>query len=41
MTSNHGEYSKDITLENFKCPVQIYWGFTYLCRKSNEGNWGN
>ena len=41
MTSNHEEYSNDITLENLKCSVQIYWGFTYLCRKSNEGTWRN
>ena len=40
MTSNHGEYSKYITLENLKGSVQIYWGFTHLCRKSNEGTWG-
>ena len=25
MTSNHEEYSNDITLENLKCSVQIYW----------------
>ena len=37
MTYNHEEYSYDITLENLKCSVQIYWGSTYLCRKSNEG----
>ena len=41
MTSNHEEYSNDITLENLKCSVQIYWGCTYLCRKSNKGTWGN
>ena len=38
MGSNHEEYSIDITL---KCSVQIYWVFTYLFRKSNEGTWGN
>ena len=27
----------DLTLENLKCSVDIYWGCTYLCRKSNEG----
>ena len=27
----------DITLQNLKCSVQIYWGCTYLCRKSSEG----
>ena len=37
MTSIHEEYSVDITLENLKCSVQIYRGFTYLCGKSNEG----
>ena len=41
MTSNHEEYSNDITLENLKCSVQIYWGCMYICRKSNEGTWGN
>ena len=41
MTSNHEEYNNDIILENLKWSVQIYWGFTYLCRKSNEGTWGN
>ena len=41
MTSNHEEYSIDITLENLKCLIQIYRGFTNLCRKSNEGTWGN
>ena len=35
MTSNHEEYSNDITLENLKCSVQIYWGF------SSKGTWGN
>ena len=37
MTSNHEEYSIDIILENLKCSVQIYRGFTYLWGKSNEG----
>ena len=37
MTSNHEEYSIDITLESLKCSVQIYRSFTYLCGKINEG----
>ena len=37
MTSNHEEYINDITVENLKCSVQLYWGCTYLCRKYNEG----
>ena len=41
MASNHAEYSNEITLENLKCSAEIYWGCTYLCRKSNEGTWGN
>ena len=41
MTSNHEEYNNDITLENLKCLIQIYWGCTHLCRKSNEGTWGD
>ena len=41
MTSNHEKCSDDINLENLKCSVQIYWGCTYLCRKSNKGTWGN
>ena len=41
MTCNHEEYNNDINLENLKCSVQIYWGCTYLCRKINEGTWGN
>ena len=41
MTSNHEEYSNDITLENLKRSIKIYWGCTYLCRKSNKGTWGN
>ena len=41
MISNHEEYSIDITLENLRYSVQIYRGFTNLCRKSNEGTWGN
>ena len=41
MTSNHEEYSNDITLENLKCSVQIYWGCTYHYRKSNKETWCN
>ena len=41
MASNHEEYSNDTTLANLKFSVQIYWSCTYLCRKSNEGAWGN
>ena len=41
MENNHGEYSNDITSGNLKCSVQIYWGVTYVCRKSNEETWGN
>ena len=41
MTSNHKEYSNNISLENLRCPVQIYWGYAYPCRKSNKGTWGN
>ena len=41
MTSNYEEYSNDITFESLKCSVQIYWGLTYRCRKSDEGSWGN
>ena len=41
MTSNHGEYSNDITLENLKCAVQIYWGCMYICGESNDGTWGS
>ena len=36
-TSNYEEYSNNITLESLKCLAQIYWGCTYLYRKSNEG----
>ena len=36
MTSNHEEYSNDITLVHLKCLVQIYLGCMYLCRKRNE-----
>ena len=36
MTSKHEEYNNDVILENLKCSVQIYWGCTYLSRKSNE-----
>ena len=41
MTRNHEKYGSDITLENLKCSVQIYWGCAYLCRISNKGTWGN
>ena len=41
MASNHEEYSNDITLEKLKYSLQICSGCTYLCRKSNEGTWGN
>ena len=41
MTTNHEEYSNDVTLENLKCSVQIYWGYMYLCRKSNKWSSGN
>ena len=41
MASNHGEYSNDITLENLKCAVQIYWGCMYICGESNDGTWGS
>ena len=41
MKSNHEEYSNDINLENLKFSVQIYWGCTYLCEKSNKGTWDN
>ena len=37
MADNHEEFSNDITLENLTCSVQIYWGCTYLCRKSSKG----
>ena len=33
MTSNHEEYSYDITLENLKCSVQIYWGLRISAEK--------
>ena len=38
MTSNHEEFSYEITLK-FKMFIAnvVYWGCTYLCRKSNEG----
>ena len=36
MKSNHEKCNSDITLENLKCLVQIYWGCTYLCKKSSE-----
>ena len=41
MVSNHEDYSNDITLDNLKYSVKIWWGCTYLSRKSNEGTWGN
>ena len=41
MTSNHEEYSNYITLENLKCSVQMFWGYTYVYRKSNKGIWGS
>ena len=41
MTSNHGEYSNDITSENLKRAVQIYWGCMYICGESNDGTWGS
>ena len=41
MRNYHEECNSDITLENLKCLVQMYWGCTYLCRKSNEATWGN
>ena len=41
MTSNHEKYSNNITFEDLKCSVQIYWGCTYLCRKSNTGTWSS
>ena len=41
MASNHEEYCNDITLENLKQSVQIYWGCTYLYRKSNERTYDN
>ena len=37
MADHPQECSYDITLENLTCSVQIYWGCTYLCRKSSEG----
>ena len=36
ITGNQEEYSNDLTLENLKCSVQIYWGCMYLCRKSSK-----
>ena len=33
MTSNHEECSNDITLENLKCSVQIYWGCSIFAEK--------
>ena len=37
MADHCEECSNDIILENLACSVQIYWGCTYLCRKSSEG----
>ena len=37
MADHREECSKDITLENLTCLVQIYWGCTYLCRSSSKG----
>ena len=36
MTSNHEEWSSDVTLESLKCSVQTYWDWTYHCRKNKE-----
>ena len=36
MADHREECSNDITLENLTCSVQIYWGCTYLCRKSSK-----
>ena len=33
MTSNHEEYSNDITLENLKCSVQINWSLRTFVEK--------
>ena len=33
MENNLGEYSNDVTLENLKCSVQIYWGFSIFAEK--------
>ena len=38
MADHREECSNDITLENLTCLVQIYWGCTYLGRKSSEGS---
>ena len=37
MADHPEECSSDITLEHLTCSVQIYWGCTYLCRKSSKG----
>ena len=37
MPDNFEEWNNDTTLENLTCSVQIYWGCTYLCRRSSEG----
>ena len=36
MTSNHGEYSIDVTFGNLKCSLEIYWGCTYLAEKETK-----
>ena len=36
MADHSEECSNDITSENLTCSVQMYWGCTYLCRKSSE-----
>ena len=33
MANNHEESSSDITLENLKLSVQIYWGCMYSSQK--------
>ena len=37
MAGHREECSNNITSENLTCSVQIYWGCTYLCRKSSQG----
>ena len=36
MADHREECSNDITLENLTGSIQIYWGCTYLWRKSRE-----
>ena len=36
MADNFEESNNDITLDTLTCSVQIYWGCTYLCRRSSE-----